>query len=89
MIERIFHNTLQVLPDYEHAHDLVVTDTDNIVQSTKLLVREMNQGQLTELRAISKPSQELEDIFAAIIMIGEFWGAHVIVDTYVHNPKKN
>ena len=49
----------------------MVTDTDNIIRSTKLLVSEMDQGQLTELRAISKPTQELEDIFAAIIMIGE------------------
>ena len=60
----------QVLPDYEHANDLVLADTDKILQSTKSLVREMGQEQLTELRAISKPSQELEDIFAAIIMIG-------------------
>ena len=30
----------------------------------------MGQEQLTELRTISKPSQELEDIFAAIIIIG-------------------
>jgi len=60
-----------VLPDYEHAHDLVLTDTDRILQSTKSLVREMGQDQLTELRAISKPSQELEEIFAAIIMIGQ------------------
>lgn len=59
-----------MLPDYEHAHDLVLTDTDKIVQSTKALVREMGQEQLTELRATSKPSQELEEIFAAIIMIG-------------------
>ena len=41
-----------------------------MLQSTKSLVREMGQEQLTELRAISKPSHELEDIFAAIIMIG-------------------
>lgn len=34
------------------------------------MVRDMGQEQLTELRAISKPSQELEDIFAAIIIIG-------------------
>ena len=59
-----------MLPDYEHAHDLILTDTDRILQSTKSLVKEMGQDQLTELRAISKPSQELEDIFAAIIMIG-------------------
>ena len=64
---------MQVLPDYEHAHDLVVTDTDNMVQSTKAFVREMDQAELTELRAISKPSQELEDIFTAIIMIGEWY----------------
>lgn len=63
-------HTIQALPDYEHAHEVVVTDTDNIVQSTKSLVREMGQEQLTELRTISKPSQELEDIFAAIIIIG-------------------
>ena len=60
----------QVLPDYEHAHELVLADTDKMLQSTKSLVREMGQEQLTELRAISKPSQELEDIFAAIILIG-------------------
>ena len=59
-----------MLPDYEHAHDLVLADTDKMLQSTKALVREMGQEQLTELRGISKPSQELEDIFAAIIMIG-------------------
>ena len=59
-----------MLPDYEHAHDLVLADTDKMLQSTKSLVREMGQEQLTELRGISKPSQELEDIFAAIIMIG-------------------
>ena len=41
-----------------------------MVQSTKSLVKEMGQEQLTELRATSKPSPELEDIFAAIIMIG-------------------
>jgi len=64
---------MQVLPDYEHAHDLVVTDTNNMVQSTKAFVREMDQAELTELRAISKPSQELEDIFTAIIMIGEWY----------------
>ena len=56
-----------MLPDYEHAYDLVVTDTDRILQSTKSLVKEMGQEQL---RTMSKPSQDLEDIFAAIIMIG-------------------
>ena len=59
----------QALPDYEHAYELVLADTDKMLQS---LVREMGQEQLTELRAISKPSQDLEDIFASIIMIGMF-----------------
>ena len=62
----------QALPDYEHAYELVLADTDKMLQSTKSLVREMGQEQLTELKAISKPSQDLDDIFASIIMIGMF-----------------
>ena len=61
----------------------MVTDTDNVIRFTKSLVREMDQGQLTELRAISKPSQELEDIFAAIIMIGE-WCIMVICEESIY-----
>ena len=63
---------LQLLPEYQVAHERAVYKTVAIVADTKKIVQNINLESLAELRAMQKPSIEIEDLMAAIIMIREF-----------------
>ena len=53
------------------AHERAVYKAIAIVADTKKVVRLMNVEELAELRAMSKPALEIEDLMAAIIMLCE------------------
>ena len=63
---------LQLLPEYQVAHERAVYKTVAIVADTKKIVQNINLESLAELRAMQKPSIEIEDLMAAIIMICEW-----------------
>ena len=60
---------LQLLPEYQVAHERAVFKAIAIVGDTKKIVQDMNIESLSELRAMSKPIIDIEDLMAAIIMI--------------------
>ena len=60
---------LQLLPEYQVAHERAVYKAIAIVADTKKVVKMMDREKLAELRAMSKPSIDIEDLMAAIIMI--------------------
>ena len=51
------------------AHERAVYKAIAIVADTKKVVKVMDREKLAELRAMSKPSIDIEDLMAAIIMI--------------------
>ena len=53
------------------AHERAVYKAIAIVADTKKVVQDMDVDRLSELRAMSKPIIEIEDLMAAIIMICE------------------
>lgn len=59
----------QLLPEYQVAHERAVYKAIAIVADTKKVVKVMDREKLAELRAMSKPSIDIEDLMAAIIMI--------------------
>ena len=61
--------TLQLLPEYQVAHERAVYKTVAIVADTKKIVHNINLESLAELRAMQKPIIDIEDLMAAIIMI--------------------
>ena len=67
----VFIIFLQLLPEYQVAHERAVYKTVAIVADTKKIVQNINLESLAELRAMQKPSIEIEDLMAAIIMIRE------------------
>ncbi|XP_070202269.1 uncharacterized protein [Littorina saxatilis] len=59
----------KLLPEYQVAHERAVYKAIAIVADTKKVVKVMDRDKLAELRAMSKPSIDIEDLMAAIIMI--------------------
>lgn len=59
----------QLLPEYQVAHERAVYKAIAIVADTKKVVKLMDKDKLAELRGMSKPSIDIEDLMAAIIMI--------------------
>lgn len=51
------------------AHERAVYKAIAIVADTKKVVKLMDKDKLAELRGMSKPSIDIEDLMAAIIMI--------------------
>ncbi len=62
---------MQVLPEYQVAHERAVFKAIAVVSDTKKVVREMDIESLGELRAMQKPVVEVEDLLAAIIIARE------------------
>lgn len=62
----------QLLPEYQVAHERAVFKAIAIVADTKKVVQNMNIESLSELRAMQKPTIDIEDLMAAVIMICEF-----------------
>ena len=62
----------QRLPEYQVAHERAVYKAIAIVADTKKVVKLMDIDDLAELRGMQKPSLEIEDLMAAIIMLCEF-----------------
>lgn len=60
-----------MLPEYEHAYEIAVARTAQLVSVTKKLVACMDQESLLELRLLHSPSKEVENLLSAVIVIGE------------------
>lgn len=67
----------QLLPEYQVAHERAVYKAIAIVADTKKVVQNMNIEKLAELRAMSKPIIDIEDLMATIIMICKYWSPAV------------
>lgn len=52
------------------AHERAVFKAAAVVSDTKRVLKTLDQQGLTELRAMQKPDTEIEDLLAAIIIIG-------------------
>ena len=61
-----------MLPEYQVAHERAVFKAIAIVGDTKKIVQNMDIDSLSELRAMQKPSIDIEDLMAAIIMICKY-----------------
>ena len=61
----------QALPQYQVAHERAVFKAAAVVTDTKKILKFMDSQGLAELRAMQKPDSEIEDLLAAIIIIGE------------------
>ncbi|CAG5131868.1 unnamed protein product, partial [Candidula unifasciata] len=57
------------LPDYQAAHEKAVYKVIAIVADTKKVVKLINVADLAEMRALQKPTPDIEDLMAAIIML--------------------
>ena len=60
-----------MLPEYEHAYEIAVARTAQLVSDTKELVAGMDQESLFELRLQHSPPKEVEGLLSAVIVIGE------------------
>ncbi|GFO25145.1 dynein beta chain, ciliary-like, partial [Plakobranchus ocellatus] len=67
-LEKITHLKKR-LPEYQVAHERAVYKAIAIVADTKKVVKLMDVDDLAELRGMQKPSLEIEDLMAAIIML--------------------
>ena len=59
----------QLLPVYQSEHERAVFKAVAIVADTKKAVRSMDRDSLKDLRSMSKPSTDIEELLAVIIMI--------------------
>ena len=62
----------QALPEYQIAHERAVFKTVAVVSDTKRVLKTLDGQGLAELRALQKPDNEIEDLLAAIIIIGMY-----------------
>lgn len=62
-------NILQLLPEYQVAHERAVYKAIAIVADTKKVIQNMDIEKLSELRGMNKPILDIEDLMTAIIMI--------------------
>lgn len=62
---------LQLLPEYQVAHERAVYKAIAIVADTKKVIQNMDIEKLSELRGMNKPILDIEDLMTAIIMICE------------------
>lgn len=60
---------LQLLPEYQVAHERAVYKAIAIVADTKKVIQNMDIEKLSELRGMNKPILDIEDLMTAIIMI--------------------
>lgn len=69
IFEYISLNILQLLPEYQVAHERAVYKAIAIVADTKKVIQNMDIEKLSELRGMNKPILDIEDLMTAIIMI--------------------
>ena len=62
----------QALPEYQIAHERAVFKAVAVVSDTKRVLKTLDGQGLAELRALQKPDNEIEDLLAAIIIIGMY-----------------
>lgn len=63
---------MQALPEYQIAHERAVFKAAAVVSDTKRVLKNLDGQGLAELRALQKPDNEIEDLLAAIIIIGTY-----------------
>jgi transcriptional regulatory protein LevR len=58
-----------VIPDYEHAYSIALQDKENLISSLHGTVAAMDHGSLSELRALQRAPEEVEELLVAVIVI--------------------
>ena len=76
-----FPLNLQALPEYQIAHERAVFKAAAVVSETKRVLKNLDGQGLAELRALQKPDNEIEDLLAAIIIIGTYSPTSKVSDT--------
>lgn len=71
---------LQLLPEYQVAHERAVYKAIAIVADTKKVIQNMDIEKLSELRGMNKPILDIEDLMTAIIMICKSFNCMNIVE---------
>ena len=60
-----------MIPQYEEAHKRAVFKAAAIVKGTKKSLESLDDKDLSDIRSMQKPDSEIEDLLAAIIIIGK------------------
>ncbi len=60
----------QLLPRYQDAHERAVFKAAAMVKETKQVLAELDHQGLADLRSMQKPDSDVEDVLAAVIIIG-------------------
>ena len=66
--ERIAH-LKKVVPDFEHAYNIALQEKENLIDGLKVIVATMDRGSLSELRALQRAPQEVEELLVAVIVV--------------------
>lgn len=66
--EKIIH-LKKVIPDFEHAYNMAILDKENLIENLRNVVVTMDHQSLSELRALQRAPQEVEELLVAVIII--------------------
>ena len=58
-----------MIPDYEHAYSVALQDKENLIASLHSTVASMDHENLSELRALQRAPEEVEELLVAVIII--------------------
>ena len=58
-----------MIPDFEHAYSIALRDKENLVASLRSTVSSMDHDSLSELRALQRAPEEVEELLVAVIVI--------------------
>ena len=60
---------LQVNPDFENACSIALQDKENLIASLHSTVASLDHESLSELRALQRAPEEVEELLVAVIVI--------------------
>ena len=66
--ERITH-LKKVVPDFEHAYSMALQDKENLIESLRNVVANMDRQSLSELRSLQRAPPDVEELLVAVIII--------------------
>ena len=58
-----------MIPDYEHAYSVALRDKEDLISSLQSTVASMDHESLSELRALQRAPEEVEELLVAVIVI--------------------
>ena len=57
------------MPDFEHAYSMALREKQNLIESLHNIVATMDHDSLSELRALQRAPEEVEELLVAVIAI--------------------